>query len=65
MNTAQVIYAALIGIDREFFSRETANVAVEQTREIVMQDRAPHANRPTPPRPHFPRAKRNRPLFRV
>lgn len=58
LNTAQVIYAAFLGVDRDFYDRETATVAVQQTREIVAQTHSPHKNRGTPPRPRFPRATR-------
>lgn len=58
LNTAQIVYAAFLGVDRDFYDRETANVAVQQTREIVTHERAPHANRGTPPRARFPRAAR-------
>ena len=64
LNTVQVIYAAFLGVDRDFYDRETATVAVQQTREIVALDGAPHKNRGTPPRPRFPRAVRAPRLFK-
>ena len=51
MKLAEKMIAALIGVDVDWWSRETASVAVEQTREMRDRYRAPHAMRGTPKRP--------------
>lgn len=63
MKIAQIIHASFLGVDLDFFNRETAAVAVEQTRELTAHDKAPHANRGTPPRPRYPRKPKLR-LFK-
>lgn len=51
MNIAQRFYASLTGLPD--FEGADILVAVEQTRQSVLDKRAPHAPRPTPPRPHY------------
>lgn len=50
LNTAQKLYTGFLGVDPDFYNRETANVAVDQIRQITAYSRAPHAYRPTPAR---------------
>ncbi len=45
MTTAEKFYADLLGVDRDWWDRETARTAVEQTRETVARYKAPHAYR--------------------
>lgn len=53
MNIAQRFYAALVGLPD--FEGADIKIAIGQTRQMVLGNRAPHAPRATPPRPHYPR----------
>ena len=50
LNAAQKMTAAWLGIDPDWFTSESARIAVEQTGQMAIRYKAPHAHRGTPPR---------------
>jgi hypothetical protein len=50
MNTAQMLNAAWIGLDVDYYNRETARVATQQTQMMREGYKAPHAMRGTIPK---------------